>query len=63
MCWLCGKPVDCTADWRIGPLAPTIDHVIPSSRGGSDDLDNLKLAHAVCNTARGDRPPTEQYEE
>lgn len=31
----------------------TVDHLIPQAYGGDDDPDNLMLAHASCNTARG----------
>jgi hypothetical protein len=34
ICWLCG-----------GGEADTIDHVIPLSDGGDDDIDNLRPAH------------------
>lgn len=34
----------------------TVDHVIPRSLGGSDDLSNLRLAHWSCNRAKGNRP-------
>lgn len=27
----------------------TVDHKIPRSRGGSNRMDNLQLAHATCN--------------
>jgi 5-methylcytosine-specific restriction endonuclease McrA len=30
-----------------------IDHVIPMSRGGSDDLSNLVLSCSTCNEAKG----------
>lgn len=35
-----------------GP-ADTADHVIPRAMGGSDDLDNLRAAHRLCNLRRG----------
>lgn len=35
------------ADWCPGPF--TIDHVLPSSKGGPDDPDNLALACHGCN--------------
>lgn len=34
--------------------SPTLDHIIPRSRGGSDDESNLRTAHAWCNSVRGD---------
>jgi hypothetical protein len=37
------------------PMSATRDHVIPQSRGGSHDRDNLRLVHRACNSARGNR--------
>jgi len=31
-----------------------IDHFIPKARGGTDDMDNLKLACRVCNEMKKD---------
>lgn len=46
VCWLCGRP--------IGPDEPwDVDHVVPLSRGGTDDPANLRPAHASENRARG----------
>lgn len=47
-CWLCGDDLD-DQGWDI-------DHVVPRSRGGSDDLSNLRPAHARCNRSRGAGP-------
>ena len=33
----------------------TFDHIIPSSKGGPDTLDNLQLAHARCNKIKGNK--------
>lgn len=55
VCWLDGEPVDWTADPR-SPRAPSVDHVVPRSRGGDPfDLANCRLAHYGCNAARGNR--------
>lgn len=51
-CQLCLEPVDrdaITGDWM-----PTLDHVVPRSKGGSDDPSNLRCCHAWCNSVRGD---------
>jgi 5-methylcytosine-specific restriction endonuclease McrA len=37
----------------------TIDHVIPRSRGGHADWDNVVASCQSCNTTKGDRLPEE----
>ena len=59
-CYLCG----CTCNfndwkpgkirkWSAGDTYPTIDHVIPISKGGTDTLDNVRLACWKCNMSKG----------
>jgi len=56
-CWLCGGKLDHTLPPRH-PLSPSVDMVIPYSRGGSDqDRGNLRAAHYRCNSSRGNRSP------
>lgn len=50
-CTLCREPVDTSVDWWC-PNAPTLDHIQPRSRGGSDDISNLRLACRDCNVRR-----------
>ena len=35
---------------------PTIDHIVPDSRGGTDHVENLQLLCGLCNSVKGDRP-------
>lgn len=35
------------------PKAPTVDHILPLSRGGDDLKANVQLAHFLCNSIRG----------
>lgn len=37
----------------------TLDHLVPISKGGTDDDLNLVLACSACNVAKGDRTPRE----
>lgn len=55
-CWLCGKKFLLGAN-PSHPAAPSIDHVIEKRNGGWDALENLKLAHRSCNSARQQRFP------
>lgn len=53
ICALCGEPVDMRLSGRVA-LGPTVDHVQPSSAGGSFyDPSNWQLAHRRCNAAKG----------
>lgn len=56
-CWICGHNIPPDVDGRRHPLAFTLDHYVPLSRGG-DLLDpaNARSAHRRCNSARGNRP-------
>lgn len=54
ICHVCGAQVP--PDVR-GPIGPSLDHLIPVRIGGSNDDANLALAHAWCNSHRGDQPP------
>ncbi len=38
-----------------GSYADTVDHRVPTSRGGTSDPDNLVAACRSCNSARGGR--------
>lgn len=55
-CYICGKT--CTKDdkrWgTFGPDYPTIDHVIPLSKGGTHTWDNVRVACGICNELKGD---------
>lgn len=50
-CHICGKPID--YDLRYpDPRCFVVDHVVPVSKGGSDDLPNKKAAHHECNSKK-----------
>jgi len=55
ICGICGKPVDFSIR-NPHPLAPTVDHIIPVSKGGHPtDIANLQLAHRCCNREKSDK--------
>ena len=49
-CWICRLPFAVHGD-----LGRTIDHYVPRSKGGGNELDNLRYAHRYCNLLRGSR--------
>lgn len=57
-CHLCGNPIDPGATRR---KRATLDHVIPRSQGGGNGIENMRLAHSVCNNHRGDLPLDEYF--
>lgn len=55
VCGICGKPVDFSLKYPH-PLSPTVDHIIPVSKGGHpSDISNLQLAHRCCNRQKSDK--------
>lgn len=50
-----GDPHMCASEGCIETADLTIDHIVPLSRGGTDDLDNLRLLCRGCNSRKGNR--------
>lgn len=53
ICKICDKPIDLSI--RKGPNTATIDHIIPRSLKGTNNINNLRIAHAICNHTRGNK--------
>ena len=53
-CWRCKRPMRFDLP-RGHQHAPTIEHIRPKSRGGTNALDNLRLCHGRCNWDLGDK--------
>jgi 5-methylcytosine-specific restriction endonuclease McrA len=73
ICYLCGEKCDWN-DWMVSPKGnsypgdkyPTIEHVVPISKGGLDAWNNVRLAHWKCNLEKADgiikmQPMTHQF--
>lgn len=55
VCGICGKPVDKSFKFPH-PLSPSIDHIVPVSKGGHpSDIGNLQLTHLCCNRFKSDK--------
>ena len=69
-CYLCGTKTD-RSDYRVdesgnfiaGPSYPSIDHVVPLSKGGTHDMSNVRLACCRCNAIKGNRGVSEAIAE
>lgn len=61
VCHICGKQCNwndyTVTDTTIiaGNWYPSVDHIVPVSLGGADAWDNVKLAHRICNSLRGNK--------
>ena len=58
VCYICGGMCNWASVDQEGNAQeeyPSIDHVVPLSKGGKHKWDNVKLAHRGCNTRKGDR--------
>lgn len=58
-CSLCKKAVNPKLKWPHAK-SPSLDHVVPLSKGGAHDPSNVALAHLGCNTAKNNRGGGEQ---
>ncbi len=61
-CHICGEL--CSRRY-VGshPLAPTVDHIVPISRGGRHLVTNAAIAHMICNGFKGVGAVTEALAE
>lgn len=61
ICYLCGGEVEERRKFKRGQprgdmrFYPSVDHVVPISRGGEHTWENVKLAHRSCNSRKGGR--------
>lgn len=55
ICILCGKPIT-----RVNDLSS--EHLIPKSRGGLTDEDNVFCSHKRCNNTKGNMTLEEWYQ-
>lgn len=58
LCHLCHEPVELAfygVPGSFGAHTVTVDHLVAQAHGGDDHPDNLLMAHAGCNSARGTR--------
>jgi len=70
VCHICGEVCD-KEDYVItdqgyyiaGEGHPSIDHVLPVSKGGTHTWDNVRLAHRRCNTLKRDKVSSDSFEQ
>lgn len=57
ICQICGLMVNDKdiENGHIKRMYPTVDHIIPLSKGGSHTWDNVRLAHMSCNAGKCDK--------
>ena len=53
-CGLCNEAVPRDAKYP-DPLSPSLDHILPLSKGGHHVMENVQLAHLDCNVRKGNR--------
>lgn len=65
-CYICGEECD-SNDYEVrddgsyvaGNMYPSIEHVVPVSKGGTHTWDNVLIAHRICNSLKSDKPSVE----
>lgn len=51
LCGICRKPVNLRLRYPH-PMAASMDHIVPLSRGGTHEPRNVRLAHTCCNSRK-----------
>lgn len=55
-CSQCDIPMEHPSVWKDGSyheFGATVDHILATTLGGTDDISNLALVHMRCNTEKG----------
>jgi len=52
ICKICGEPIGMSLK-APHPMSVTIGHIIPLSKGGTHEINNVQLAHRRCNSIKG----------
>lgn len=55
ICPLCGCLMTLKGNRNAANFA-TLDHIIPKSEGGTNNIENLRLVCRICNNKRGSEP-------
>jgi 5-methylcytosine-specific restriction endonuclease McrA len=58
-CHICRKRVNMNLDCK-DKYSATMDHLVPISLGGDHSYANIRLAHRICNSRKGNRAVNEQ---
>lgn len=53
VCAICRTDIDASLVWPA-PGSPSLDHIIPVTRGGSHSPENLQASHLSCNIIKND---------
>ena len=53
VCHICHSRIPDKGSWTNEDDDPTIDHLVPLSRGGEHTRANVAIAHRLCNSRRG----------
>lgn len=62
VCGICDQPINPGLVGQVHPDAPSIDHIVPLSRGGDDTPANVQASHFGCNAGKCDRVSDEDLE-
>lgn len=61
ICYLCEMPIpeELLGDYKH-VLSPTLDHVVPVSKGGHHWQSNVKASHRICNSIKQEKSVTDE---
>ena len=57
-CYYCQLPM---GEGMVEDLRPTVEHLVPTSKGGTDEASNMVVACMSCNHTRGNQIPVDAW--
>jgi hypothetical protein len=54
ICGICKQPIDACVKWP-DPQSPSVDHIVPLTKGGLHIYENVQATHLRCNIQKGNR--------
>lgn len=58
-CGICGKKINRRVK-APHPTSPSLDHIVPMSKGGGHLYSNVQAAHFLCNSQKGNGAADDQ---
>lgn len=53
ICYICGRKTTLNKNDKNKDTYATVDHIVPLSKNGTNDIENMAIACDICNNLKG----------